>query len=119
MAGIESFQISISEDELLSLKRRLELTRFPDELDQAAWDLGSPLADIKRLAIRWRDGFDWREAEARINKLPQYRTSVQVNGFEPLQMHFVHHVSPVKKAIPLLFCHGCEYSLHYAPNSQC
>jgi hypothetical protein len=49
------FNINISDDALLRLKKKLELTTFPDELDEAGWDYGTPLADTKRLAFYWKD----------------------------------------------------------------
>ena len=107
MAGIEPFRLNVSDTEIEELKRRLEVTRLPDELEAAEWELGSPLQDIRRLTKHWKEDFDWRKAEATINELPQYMTSIEVDGFEPLKIHFVHQVSPVKRAIPLLFCHGC------------
>ncbi|KAF9073128.1 Alpha/Beta hydrolase protein [Rhodocollybia butyracea] len=70
---MSAFQISVSASALSALKSRLELTAFPDELDGTGWAYGSPLADIKRLVARWRDGFDWRKAEQQLNEaLPQF-----------------------------------------------
>ena len=58
MATEQPFRISVSEADLELLHKKLELFRFPDELDGAGWDYGAPLDDIKRLVARWRDGFD-------------------------------------------------------------
>lgn len=38
--------------------------------------------------------------------MPQFETTVNVQGFGDIDMHFVHQVSNVKSAIPLLFVHG-------------
>ena len=86
---------------------KLELTEFPDELDDAGWDYGAPLADVKRLTAYWKDRFDWKHQEADINKLPQFQTRIKVDGYEALRIHFVHQKSESSKAIPLLFVHGC------------
>ena len=40
---------------------------------------------LRRLVARWRSGFDWRAAEALINELPHFVTTV--GG---LALHFVH-----------------------------
>ncbi|KAF3483082.1 epoxide hydrolase [Arthroderma uncinatum] len=107
MAAIKPFQISVPDSQLETLRKKLELANFPDELDEANWDLGTPLADIKRLAGYWRDKFDWRETERRLNEqIPQFTTNVDVAGFDPLNIHFVHQKSKVSGAIPLLFIHG-------------
>jgi hypothetical protein len=112
MATAKPFTIHVSEKELDDLKQRLDLTRFPDELDHAAWQYGAPLADIKRLAQHWRDGYDWRAQEATINSaMPQFSAEIPVDGFGALNIHFVHKRSQVVDAIPLIFVHGCEYAM--------
>ncbi|KAF9074604.1 Alpha/Beta hydrolase protein [Rhodocollybia butyracea] len=101
------FKISVSESQLTLLKRKLEVTTFPDELDNVQWKYGVPLADMKRLVSRWKEGYDWRKEEAALNEeLPQFTKDVEVNGFGTLNVHYVHAKSKVAKAIPLLFVHG-------------
>ena len=104
---MEPYQIAIPESRLSNLAQKLSITSFPDELDEAGWDYGAPLADIKRLTAYWRDSFDWRKQEAEINKLPQFHSDIQIDGFGALDIHFVHKKSEVEGAIPLLFVHGC------------
>lgn len=70
------------------------------------WGMGTPLSELKRLTEVWRNDFDWRKAEAKINVLPHYTTDIEVEGFGSLNIHFLHSKSPVKTAIPLLFVHG-------------
>ncbi|KAI0602960.1 microsomal epoxide hydrolase [Biscogniauxia sp. FL1348] len=106
MADIKPFTIAIDDERINDLKLRLSLTKFPDELDGAGWDMGVPLADMKRLTKHWQEKHDWRKAEAELNKLPQFTTEIQCDGFEPLAIHFVHVRSGVEGAIPLLFIHG-------------
>ena len=102
------FKLAVPDADIDLLQRRLELVRFPDELEGTGWDYGSPLADVKRLADHWKNGFDWRKAEAEINRLPMFTRDIEVDGFGTLNIHYVHQVSEVKGAIPLLFVHGCE-----------
>ena len=102
-----SFKISIPEDKIKELKDKLALTGFPDELDGAGWDLGVPLADIKRLVTIWKQ-WDWRQAEKELNEHPHFVTDIVVEGFGALNIHFVHQQSEVAGAIPLLFVHGCK-----------
>ena len=106
MSDITPFRISIPESRLERLKQKLALADFPDEIQGAGWDYGTPLADIKRLVAYWHQGYDWRKGEAELNKLPQFTTDIPVDGFETLKIHFIHQKSPVNGAIPLLFCHG-------------
>ena len=113
MASIQPYTISVPESKLQNLAKKLEATNFPDELDQADWDYGAPLADVKRLTAYWKDKYDWRKQEAKINQLPNFKTAIQVDGFESLDIHFVYQKSDVEGAIPLLFCHGCKIPPYY------
>lgn len=106
MAPIEPYKINISDDRLSRLKQKLALADFPDELEDAAWDYGSPLADIKKLTAYWKDSFDWRKAESKLNELPHFTTDIDVDGFGTFKVHFVRQKSSVEGAIPLLFVHG-------------
>lgn len=109
MANIQPYTISVSDEDIAQLKAKLDATRFPDQLDGVEWHYGSPLADIKRLVERWKDGYDWRKHEAELNEeLPQFTVDIKVDGFETLNIHFVHKKSTLDTAIPLLFVHGCE-----------
>ena len=104
-----SFKLTVPDAEIDLLQKKLELVRFPDELDGAGWDYGAPLADIKRLTAHWKSAFDWRKAEAEINMLPMFTRDIEVDGFGTLNVHYVHQVSETKSAIPLLFVHGCKW----------
>ena len=110
MSAEQPFQISVSDDALALLKRKLEDTRLPDEVDAAEWDYGVPLAEISRLASRWKDGYDWRTHERELNALPMFTRSIPVDGFGELSVHYVHQRSTVEGAIPLLVVHGCMLS---------
>lgn len=104
--SIEPYKVHVSDTDLAKLKEKLLKMELPDELEGAEWDMGTPLADVRRLASVWRDEFDWRKSEYEINEIPQFRTTIQCKGFEPLDIHFVHQKSRVSRAIPILFCHG-------------
>jgi hypothetical protein len=109
MSSEASFKIAVPDEKLALLRAKLDLTTFPDELEDAGWTYGAPLADIRRLVARWKDGYDWRQHEAEINaELPQFTRDIEVEGFGVLNIHFVHQTSKVVDAIPLLFVHGCE-----------
>ena len=108
MASIRPYTLAVPDHQLQKLRAKLELAEFPDELDHAGWDYGTPLADVKRLTAYWKDRFDWRKQEEELNKLPNFQTEISVDDFEPLNVHFVYQKNQVATAIPLLFVHGCE-----------
>ncbi|KAG5640550.1 hypothetical protein DXG03_008120 [Asterophora parasitica] len=101
------FQINVPDAQLTLLQQKLALTTFPDELEEVGSAYGAPLTDIKRLVARWKDGYDWRTHEAKLNaELPQFTRDIEVDGFGTLNIHYVHKKSTVDGAIPLLFVHG-------------
>ncbi|KAG6855800.1 hypothetical protein H0H87_010753 [Tephrocybe sp. NHM501043] len=105
--GSHNFTIAVTDAQLSLLKKKLDLTTFPDELDDARWEYGAPLVDIQRLVGYWKDGFDWRKHEAALNiELPQFMRDLEVEGFGTLNVHYVYKKSEVKGAVPLLFVHG-------------
>lgn len=108
MIPIKPFTIAVPDAQLDQLRQKLEQTTYPDELDDAGWDMGAPLAEIKRLITAWRDNFDWRAQEQKLNEqLHQFIIPVCVDGFGDMEIHVVHHQSANPRAIPLLFIHGC------------
>ncbi|KAF6755766.1 Alpha/Beta hydrolase protein [Ephemerocybe angulata] len=77
------FTIAIPDSELQFLKQSLELTRFPDELEDAGREYGAPLADIQRLTKHWKEEYlpKWREHEAKLNEdLPQFTRDIEIEG---------------------------------------
>jgi len=112
MSNEQLFQITIADDALAALKAKLELTTFPDELEDAGWEYGAPLADVQRLVARWKKGYDWRKYEAELNRLPMFTRDIEIDGFGTLNIHYVHQKSAVLEAIPLLFIHGCSFARH-------
>ncbi|KAL2801450.1 Alpha/Beta hydrolase protein [Aspergillus keveii] len=101
------FQINVPDADIERLRQKLDAATFPDELGSAGWDMGVPLDEIKRLAAYWRNGFDWREQETKLNKqFSQFTVPVSVEGYDDLKIHYLHHTSQIAGAIPLLFIHG-------------
>jgi pimeloyl-ACP methyl ester carboxylesterase len=98
---IEPFRLDVPESELDDLRRRLDLVRWPAELPGAEWSRGVPLAYLQDLVAYWRDGYDWRAAEARLNEWPQYTTVI-----DGAQVHFAHVPSSDPSAVPLVLTHG-------------
>ena len=98
---IETFQIRVDEEVLSDLRRRLAQTRFPDQIDGTGWEYGIPLDDLRALVEYWRDKYDWRAQEARLNELPHFRTRIDGQS-----IHFIHARSRHADAMPLLLVHG-------------
>jgi pimeloyl-ACP methyl ester carboxylesterase len=99
--GIEPFQIHVSDSVLEDLAFRLSRTRWPDELADAGWEFGANLGYMRSLVDYWRNGYDWRQHEAALNELPQFRT--RIDGTD---VHFVHMRTKASSALPLIITHG-------------
>src|SRR5262249_17313283 len=80
------------------LHRRLDATRWPDQLDGAGWSYGVELERLRDLTEYWRTSYDWRRFEQRLNAHTQYR--VEIDG---QRMHFLPSGSG---RTPLLLRHG-------------
>jgi pimeloyl-ACP methyl ester carboxylesterase len=97
---MEPFKIAIADSELDDLRRRLQHTRWPDQIGPD-WHYGTPVAYLRDLVAYWRDTYDWRRNEAELNSFEQF--CAEING---RNIHFVHQRSPHAHARPLLLCHG-------------
>ena len=98
---IRPFRIDIPQADLDDLQDRLARTRWPDELPGVGRNYGVPLAQVKGLVEYWRNGYDWRKHEARMNDYPQFTT--QIDG---QTIHFFHIRSPEPDALPVIVTHG-------------
>lgn len=110
MSGIEKYTINVPDAKLQKLKQKLELADLPEyEIEGAGWKYGVPASETKRLVSHWLNSYSWRTQEATLNKLPHFKTRIEVDGFGELGIHFLHQVSEgvdKERAIPLLFVHG-------------
>ena len=100
-ADLTPFRVEVPGAALDDLKRRLAATRWPERETVGNWDQGVPLAKLRGLVEHWRDRYDWRRFEARINAHPQFRTELDGCG-----IHFLHVRSRHEGALPLLLTHG-------------
>ncbi|MEV0352271.1 epoxide hydrolase family protein [Nonomuraea sp. NPDC050680] len=100
-AEIRDFRIDIPQADLDDLAERLARVRWTDELHGAGHEYGVPLQYVRSLVQRWRDGYDWRAWEAKLNAHPQFTTTIDGQN-----VHFLHVRSPEPDATPLLLTHG-------------
>jgi pimeloyl-ACP methyl ester carboxylesterase len=99
--AIERFQIHVGDSVLEDLQHRLAHTRFPDQIEGTGWEYGTPVGYVRELVEYWRDKYDWRAQEARLNELAHFRTRIDGQS-----IHFIHAPSRHADAFPLLLMHG-------------
>ena len=90
-AAIRPFRVNFPQAALEDLRRRLLATRWPDKETVTDRSQGPQLAQLQGLVQYWSSGYDWRKAEAKLNALPQFMTSI-----DGLDVHFIH----VRSMIP-------------------
>ncbi|HET6150943.1 MAG TPA: epoxide hydrolase [Polyangia bacterium] len=103
---VRPFKVAIPEADLVDLRERLGRTRWPDQLPNAGWAYGVPLRYLKDLVEFWRTSYDWRQQEARLNRWPQFTTTI-----DGTNVHFIHVRSPEPDALPLMMTHGWPGSI--------
>jgi microsomal epoxide hydrolase len=100
-----SYIVKISDAVLEDLKQRLERTRWPDDPGNDDWAYGVNLGYLKSLAAYWRDEFDWRAVERRMNSFRNFRINI-----EGIDIHFIHERGNGARPIPLILTHGWPWS---------
>jgi pimeloyl-ACP methyl ester carboxylesterase len=100
-AAIRPFRANVPEEALLDLRRRVAATRWPDRETVTDRSQGVQLAKLQELVRYWGNGYDWRKAEAKLNALPQFITTI-----DDVDIHFIHVRSRHPNAMPLIMTHG-------------
>jgi pimeloyl-ACP methyl ester carboxylesterase len=108
MSGTEirPFHVSMPEEAIADLRRRVAATRWPDGETVADDSQGVRLAMMQELARYWATDYDWRKCEARLNDLPNFMTEI-----DGLDIHFIHVRSQHEDALPLIVTHGWPGSI--------
>jgi hypothetical protein len=104
-AAINAYTVLVPKEDLDDLESRLRRVRWPDELDGSGWDYGVPRSYVQELVEHWRDGYDWRAHETRLNEHPQFVTEI-----DGQRIHFLHVRSAEPDALPLICTHGWPMS---------
>ncbi|MEU6057511.1 epoxide hydrolase family protein [Streptomyces sp. NPDC047097] len=108
ISDVHTFEARATDADLDELRARLAAARLPEAetvLGAAPgpgrWGQGVPLADLIEVVDYWRTGYDWRSFEERLDRIGQFRTTV-----DGLGICFLHRRSARADATPLLLTHG-------------
>ena len=101
MAKPVPFTLHVADEAIADLRERLARTRLPDQAPGAPWAYGSDVAYLRELVAYWRDAFDWRAQEARLNAFAQFK--VPLHGID---VHFLRVQGKGPAPLPLLLSHG-------------
>ncbi|MFJ2965208.1 epoxide hydrolase family protein [Streptomyces collinus] len=110
---VHAFEAHATDADLDDLRARLAAARMPEPetVHGAApgprrWDQGVPLADLVDVVTYWRTEYDWRSFEERLDRVGQFRTTI-----DDLGIHFLHRRSARADATPLILTHGWPGSI--------
>ena len=95
-SSIRPFRVDVPQADLDELRRRILATRWPEKETVADSSQGVPLETMRQLARYWATEYDWRQAEAKLNAIPQFVTTI-----DGLDIHFLHVRSKHPNALPL------------------
>lgn len=98
---IRPFRVAVPEASLTDLRRRIATTRWPGRETVSDQSQGVQLARLQDLVRTWGSDYDWRKAEAKLNALPQFITTI-----DGVEVQFAHVRSPHPDAMPLIMTHG-------------
>ena len=98
---IRPFRVEVSDQALADLRRRVQMTQWPEKETVTDATQGVQLATVRALADYWVTEYDWRKVEARLNSYPQFITNI-----DGLDIHFIHVRSKEKNALPVIVTHG-------------
>jgi pimeloyl-ACP methyl ester carboxylesterase len=98
---IVPFRIDVSDAVLGDLAARLARARLPRPPVLDGGESAETIERIEELVAQWRDGYDWRAQERRLNEYPQFRASVDGVG-----LHFLHVPGQGSSPLPLLLTNG-------------
>src|SRR5690242_18063987 len=98
---VRPFRVEVRDGVLTDLHERLDRTRFPNQIEGIGWEQGAELGFLSELVGHWRNHYDWRATEARLNAFDQVVTEV-----DGQRIHAIHARSPEPNALPLLLVHG-------------
>ena len=99
--SIRPFTVYVPQAELDDLRRRIAATRWSDRETVTDRSQGVQLEKLQALVRYWGTDYDWRKAEAKLNALPQFVTTI-----DGVDIHFVHVRSRHPNALPLIMTHG-------------
>jgi pimeloyl-ACP methyl ester carboxylesterase len=99
--AIRPFRVGFPEGEFTELRRRINVTRWPERETVTDDSQGVPLATIQELARYWGTDYDWSKCQERLSSLSQFITEI-----DGLDIHFIHVRSKYEDALPLIVTHG-------------
>ena len=95
------FKVDVAASVINRILDRVKNTRLPDRLESPDWGYGANWTYMKSLSEYWVSQFDWKKAQANLNRYPQFLARV-----EDYDIHFYHVKGQGPRPFPLILTHG-------------
>jgi len=97
----EPFRVSVDQDTLTDLRRRLGQTRLGKPGGTLAPGDGISVEYMTELIEYWRDTFDWSAQERSLNRWRHFRATI-----DGARVHFIHEPGRGPRPLPIIVTHG-------------
>jgi len=99
--ALKPFKVDVSQETINRILDRVKKSRLPDRLDSPDWRYGANWAYMKSLVEYWSNQFDWKRAQANLNRYPQFLARVADSD-----IHFYYVKGEGPRPFPLILTHG-------------
>jgi epoxide hydrolase len=101
-ASPRPFRVSVPQKETDRILRRVRDTRIPEPIGgPSGWQYGISHQYMKDLVAYWTTRFDWKKAQEKLNRYPQFIAHV-----DDFDIHFYHVRGKGPHLMPLVLTHG-------------
>ena len=101
MSELKPFNLSVSEETLHYIKKRVSSYPWHEMPSDGGWDYGTNLDYLKNFCEYWVEEFDWKAQENQINKFSNFTTEI-----EGISTHFIYEKGSGSNSTPLIISHG-------------
>jgi pimeloyl-ACP methyl ester carboxylesterase len=103
---VREFKVAIPQQRIDAILARVRSAKLPRQMlaasaDKSAWETGADVQWLEGLRQYWTKQYNWRTAEARLNRYPQYKARV-----DGVDLHFYYVKGEGPNPLPLLLTHG-------------
>jgi microsomal epoxide hydrolase len=98
---LRPYKVDVPQETINRILSRVKSARMPDRLDAPDWRYGANWTYMKSLVDYWAQRFDWKKAQANLNRHPQFLA--RVGEFD---LHFYYVKGEGPKPFPLILTHG-------------
>jgi microsomal epoxide hydrolase len=98
---MKPFVLDIPQHDIDRVMARVRAYEWFEEPVDAGWQYGANGTFMRELCDYWLARFDWRKAEAGLNRFPQFTADV-----DGLPVHFICEKGSGSNPIPLILLHG-------------